>query len=235
MNDAPLELKQEILAACRWLEAKGLVVGTYGNVSVRVPAGLLITPSRLDYQTMTPDDLVLLSLDGHVRAGTRLPSSELEVHRQVYLQRPDVHAVVHTHALYSAAVACLHLTIPPIVEEQSQVIGGEIRCTNYVPAGQHQRLGEETARVLGKDLAVLLANHGSVTCGRTLQETLFAAQIVERVAQMFLLARAAGGAVPIPPEFVRAEHERYRFKYGRAEDNVLVSSSAKNTEPTARV
>ena len=110
------------------------------------------------------------------------------------------------------------------MEEQSQVLGSEIRCTNYVPAGQHQRLGRETARVLGGDVAVLLANHGGVACGRNLEETLFATQIVERVAQMYLLTRAAGGAIPIPQEFVVSERERYLYKYGKAEDDVLAAS-----------
>jgi L-fuculose-phosphate aldolase len=224
MSEKYLALKQEIIAACLWLEEKGFVVGTYGNVSVRVPEGLIITPSRTDYQAMTPEDLVLMSLDGRVLAGARFPSSELEVHRQVYLVRRDVQSVVHTHSLYSAAVACLHATIPPLVEEQSQVLGSEIRCTRYVPAGQHQQLGAETARTLGNDVAILLANHGGVTCGRNLQETLFATQVVERVAQMYLLTRAAGGAIPIPQEFVTGERERYLHKYGKAEDNVLAAS-----------
>jgi L-fuculose-phosphate aldolase len=92
-----------------------------------------------------------------------------------------------------------------------------------VPAGQHKRLGEETAHTLGKDVAVLLANHGGVACGRNLSETLFATQIVERLAQMYLLTRAAGGAIPIPHEFVVSERERYLHKYGKAEDNVLVA------------
>lgn len=224
MSETYLALGQEILAACLWLEEKGFVVGTYGNVSVRVPEGLLITPSRLDYHAMTPDDLVLLSLDGRVLAGARLPSSELEVHRQVYRVRSDVRAIVHTHSLHSAAAASLHTTIPPIIEEQSQVLGGEIRCTEYVPAGQHQRLGLEAARTLGTDVAVLLANHGGVTCGRTLAEALFATQIVERVAQVYLLTRASGGGIPIPSEFVMSERERYLRKYGSAEDNVLAAS-----------
>src|SRR5208282_2854075 len=166
MQDVNVDVRKEIIARCLELENKGYVIGTYGNVSVRVEAGLMITPSRVDYQSLTPADLVEVTLAGEVRGGNRLPSSELEVHRQIYLARPDVGSVVHTHSLFATALYCLHESIPVIVEEQSQVIGDEIRCTRYVPAGKHRALGQEVARALGKSNAVLLANHGTVSCGR---------------------------------------------------------------------
>jgi L-fuculose-phosphate aldolase len=226
MSDQDLELRRQIVAACLELERKGYVVGTYGNVSVRTDAGLLITPSRVDYQTMTPADIVPLTLEGNRIGGNRLPSSELEVHRQIYVRRPDVGAVVHTHSLFSAALSTLHQDIPVIVEEQSQVIGDDIRCTKYVPAGQHRALGEEVAQTLGAGNGLLVANHGMVSCGRTLHEAMFACEIVERVAQMRLLAGALGAPVPIPPEFVRSERERWLYKYGQAGDGVLAEHQA---------
>lgn len=222
MNGHFLELKQEIIAACLRLEGLGYIIGTYGNVSSRVPGGLIITPSRVDYSSLTPADMVMVSEEGVVAAGaSRLPSSELEVHRQIYLRRPDVGAVVHAHSFYATALSCVHDTIPVIVEEQSQVVGAEIRCTRYVPAGQHRKLGEEVAATLGDSNGVLLANHGTVSCGRTLAEALFTCQVVERVAQMRLLTNAMGGAVPIPSEFVNSERERWLYKYGSAADEVV--------------
>jgi L-fuculose-phosphate aldolase len=213
-----LDLREEIIATCLRLEELGYVIGTYGNVSARVEAGLLITPSRVDYRLLKPEDIVTVSLAGKVISGMRLPSSELQVHLQIYVQRHDVGAVVHTHSLYATALSCIHDTIPVIVEEQSQVVGSEIRCTRYVPAGQHQKLGEEVARTLGNSMALLVANHGTVSCGRTLAEAVFTAQIVERVAQMRLMTSALGGAIPIPQEYVVSERERWLYKYGRAED-----------------
>src|SRR5205807_5633115 len=142
-------------AACLRLREMGYIVGTYGNLSARIPGGLVITPSRVDYAELTPADLVSVSDAGAALNGTRLPSSELEVHRQIYLRRPDVGAVVHTHSLHATALSCLHQTVPVIVEEQSQVVGAEIRCTQYVPAGQHKKLGEEVARTLGDSNGVL--------------------------------------------------------------------------------
>jgi L-fuculose-phosphate aldolase len=212
------DLKTRIIQTCLLLEEMGYVVGTYGNVSARAGDNLIVTPSRVDYHVLTAEDLVTVSLDGSVLDGSRLPSSEMEVHRQIYRARADVGAIVHTHSLYATAVSCMQRIIPVIVEEQSQVIGGEIRCTRYVPAGQHRRLGEEVARTLGQSNAVLLANHGIVSCGRSLEEALFACRIVERAAQMYLLAVAAGGPVPIPTEYVISERDRYLNRYGTDKD-----------------
>lgn len=212
------ETKQAIIQACRWLEEHNYVVGTYGNVSMRVPGGLVITPSRVNYAELTPGDMVTVSEEGRVTDGVRLPSSELEIHRAIYLARPEIGAVVHTHSLAATALSCTHRTIPVIVEEQSQVIGGEIPCTRYVPAGRHKELGAEAAYALGTSNALLLANHGALSCGSTLEEALFACTIVERVAHMYLLTSAAGGAVAIPPEFVASERTRYLYTYGKAED-----------------
>jgi L-fuculose-phosphate aldolase len=212
-----LNLQRELIEICHRLVELGYVIGTYGNVSVRVPGGLIITPSRVDYAGLTPEDLVTVSDVGAVLAGTRLPSSELEVHRQIYLRRPYVNVVLHTHSLHATALSCCHEMIPVIVEEQSQVVGGEIHCTRYVPAGQHEELGEETARALGASNAVMIANHGVVSCGRSLGEALFTCIVVERIAQMRLLTSAAA-SVPIPPEHVASERDRFLHRYGTAAD-----------------
>lgn len=218
-----LDAKKEVVAACLKLVEWGYFVGTYGNVSARVEGGLIITPSRVDYQVLTPEDMVTVSDRGSVIDGTRLPSSELEVHRQIYLSRSDINAVVHSHSIYATALSCLHDTIPVIIEEQSQVIGDEIRCTRYVPAGQHRALGVEVAQKLGESNAVLIANHGTVSCGRTLKEALFICQIVERIAQIRLLTKTCGAVVPIPQEYVESERYRFLYKYGTKEDGAAVA------------
>lgn len=215
------EIKEEIVAACRRLEQLGFVVGTYGNISVRVPEGLIITPSRVEYAVLTPDDLVMVSLSGEVLEGHRLPSSEFAVHRGIYPARPDVNAVVHTHSFYATTLSCLRQTVPVIVEEQSQVLGGEIRCTSYVPAGQHEKLSAQVAQALGDSNAVLIASHGTVACGPTLPETMFICQMVERIAHMRLLTESVGSAIPIENEFVRSERFRFLYKYGTESDRAL--------------
>ncbi len=227
MGAGSIELKKEIIAVCLQLEALGYTIGTYGNVSARVEEGLVITPSRVSYQSLAPEDLVTISLDGRALEGFRPPSSELEVHRQIYVRRPDVMAIAHTHSLYATALSCLHDTIPVIVEEQSQVIGGEIRCTRYVAAGRHRELGQEVAESLGRSNALLLANHGTLSCGRSLAEALFTSQIVERAARIRLLTGVKREAVPIPQEAVRSERERWLHKYGTSADAAV-------EEPTHR-
>ncbi len=224
MNACSEDLRKEIIVACLRLEEMGYVIGTYGNVSARVKEGLIITPSRIDDQSLVAEDLVVVSLEGKVLEGRRLPSSELEVHRQIYVSRPDVGAIAHTHSLFATALSCLQETIPVIVEEQSQVVGGEIRCTRYVPAGQHRNLGEEVARALGQSNGALIANHGTVSCGRTLEEAIFTCRIVERVAQMRVLAGACGKLTLIPQEHVTSERERWLHKYGSAADRAVETS-----------
>lgn len=211
-------LKQALIEGCLKLEDMGYIIGTYGNASARVPEGLIVTPSRVNYRELTPQDMVTVSPEGRVLDGRRLPSSETSVHRLILNARPDVGAVFHTHSFYATALSCLHDTIPVIVEEQSQVIGDSIRCSDYVPAGQHLALGEAVVRALGQSNAVLLANHGVVVCGRDIAEALFVAQIAERVAQMRLLTNALGGAVPIPQAHVESERHRWLYTYGTAAD-----------------
>jgi L-ribulose-5-phosphate 4-epimerase len=213
--------KQEIVDACRRLDELGFVFGTYGNVSVRVPEGLIITPSRIEYALLTVEDLVTLTLDGKVIDGHRLPSSEFSVHRGIYPRRADVNAIIHTHSFFATTLSCLSRDVPVIVEEQSQVLGGQLRCTSYVPAGQHSHLSEQVAQTLGEANAVLISNHGMVACGSSLSEAMFTCRIVERVSQMQLLAEAAGGAVPIPQEYVGSERYRWLYQYGTESDKVL--------------
>src|SRR5260221_14687406 len=95
-----LDLKQAIIAACLKLEAMGYVIGTYGNASARVPGGLIVTPSRVDYPTLKPEDMVTVADGGTVIDGARLPSSETSGHRLIYLARPDIGALLHTHSFY---------------------------------------------------------------------------------------------------------------------------------------
>src|SRR5260221_3252889 len=101
-----LDLKQAIIAACLKLEAMGYVIGTYGNASARVPGGLIVTPSRVDYQTLKPEDMVTVADDGTVIDGTRVPSSETSAHRLIYLGRPEIGSVLHAHPYYPPALSC---------------------------------------------------------------------------------------------------------------------------------
>lgn len=156
-----MEIRQAIIDACLWLQDTGMVIGTWGNVSVRLDDGtIMVTPSKIDYEDLTPADMAIVDMAGSKLEGEHSPTSEMHVHRLIYVNRPDVGAVVHCHPIYASAMCAADHGIPVIFEEMSQMIGGEIPITaEYVNAGQHVRLGEVTAEALGDKNAVLIRNH----------------------------------------------------------------------------
>jgi len=217
-DDKHHSLKLEMIEKCRLLEKMGYFIGTWGNLSARVPEGFIVTPSRVSYSAIEPGDFVTVSPEGTVMAGHRVPSSETEIHRVVLNKKPDTGAIIHSHSPYATAVSCLHQGIPVFVEDMAQIIGGEVHCTRYVPAGQHKRIAEEVGGTIGEENAVLLANHGVLCCGRDLAEALVANQILEKAAMMMLAAGGREKIIPIPEEFVRSERYRFLYKYGTTKD-----------------
>lgn len=210
------ELRLSIIDASRRLSELGFCIATWGNFSVRVEEGLLITPSAIDYTRMTPADLVVCDWEGNRISGEQKPSTEMHLHRLLLLRRPEMGAVIHTHSPYASAAAAAVRAIPASTEDMAQIIGGPARCTEYVSGGLHLELAEAAAKRIGDDsAAVLLRNHGPVVMGRTLQEAVIAAQVLEKSAMLFVLAESLGGCVPLPEKAVREERRRFLFKYGR--------------------
>lgn len=216
MTQDTKSLREEIINACLYLSEIGQFTGTWGNISVRVEDGFLITPSAVDYTTMQPEDFVVVSMEGKKIRGERVPSSETELHRRLLILRPDMGAFVHTHSLYATCMACAQETLPVIVEDMAQIIGGEVRCTHYASGGRSKDLSEEACATIGDDsTAVLLANHGAVVGGRNLAEAVTACQILEKAAFIYINAAAIGGAKPIPLELVTEERNRLLYRYGK--------------------
>jgi L-ribulose-5-phosphate 4-epimerase len=215
--DQILDIKFKIIKACRWLEEKELVIGTWGNISVKLKDSILLTPSRINYNVIVPEDIVTINFNGEKIGGNRIPTSEKEIHRLIHINREDVGAVVHNHSLYATAISCRGEGIPPILEEISQAIGGEIQCTGtYIPAGHHFELAEETVKYLKDKNAVLIRNHGVICCGRDLDEALINCLIVEKAAKMLLHA-GLKDIITIPDKFVKEERDRFLYKYGKEE------------------
>jgi L-fuculose-phosphate aldolase len=185
-------------------------------VAVRVREGLLVTPTRLSYDALRPTDLVIVSEDGKRVKGERLPSSETELHRLILGRRPEAGASLHTHSPYASSVAALRLTIPALTEEMSQILGGQVRCSRYVPAGRHADFAAAVGKALEPGVnAVLVANHGAVVVGRDLVEAVMAAEVLEKAALIFVHAKAAGKPHAIPSSLVREERDRFLHKYGK--------------------
>jgi len=214
-------LRRQVIDVCRAMVAQQFFIGTWGNISVRVKPGLLITPSRLDYFVMRPGDLVIVTPDRR-RIGRRLLSSETALHQAILNARPDIGALIHHHVPHTSSLACAGAALPVCVEDMAQIIGGEVRCAKYVPGGRHQTLAEAAVKAIGKKaMAVLLRNHGTVVGGRTLEEAMVAVQVLEKAAQVWLQARLTGKPTAIPARFVVEERFRYLYKYGKESDAAI--------------
>jgi len=176
------QLKEEIIATGLTLLDKNLVAGSWGNVSSRTACGRLIaiTPSGRNYRGLQADDIVIVDYDEHVVEGTLKPSSELPLHSAIYQARSDVKAIVHTHSIFASACAVARRTIPPIIEDLVQLAGGEIEVAVYALPGTKD-LATNAVRALGNKNAVLLANHGVIGCGQSLDEALTACELVENI------------------------------------------------------
>lgn len=191
--------KEAVLAAARKMLEDGLVEGTAGNISGRLDEErVCLTPSSVAYETMTLDDLVVTTLDGDVVEGTRSPTSEKDLHLSVLRAHPELGAVIHTHAVYATMFALAHEPIPAVIEEVVVYLGGDIPCAAYKGTGTRE-LGDEIASHLADRGAVLVANHGLVTCAASPEKALHNAALAERTAQIVWGARAMGASiVPLP-------------------------------------
>jgi L-fuculose-phosphate aldolase len=204
-------VREAVLETARELLRKGLVEGTSGNVSARMPDGTVcVTPSSVAYETMTLDDLVILDLDGNVVEGERAPTSEKALHLACYRAYPEVGGVIHSHARFATMFALVREPVPAAIEEVVVHIGGDVPVCEYKTTGTDE-LGEEVASKLGDRSAVLLANHGMVTIGATPEKALHAAGVVERTAEIVWGARALGRAHPLPEQVNEDFANVYRF------------------------
>ncbi|HEX3015681.1 MAG TPA: class II aldolase/adducin family protein [Desulfobacteria bacterium] len=211
-----LETKQAVIKAGRTMFSSGLVVGTWGNLSARVPDTdtFVITPSGRNYLDLKPDDLVVMDLDGQVVSGTLKPSSEFHLHLLLYRARTEVGSVVHTHSMYASAHAVARRTIPVNVEDLAMIVGGEVRVAPYALAGTEE-LAENAVKSMQDSWAVLLANHGVVGVGRDIEEAMLVCQIVEKSAKINLAAQALGQAYVIDNAHVKTLRDKYLFHYGQ--------------------
>ena len=197
--------KQQVAEVARRMAELDLVSGTSGNVSARLSDGLMaITPMGKSYDGMTADDIVVLDGDLNPVEGDLMPSSESLLHVAIYAARPDVGGIVHTHAVYSSAVAAAGLAIPPIVDEMVVNLGGAVRVSEYAPPAS-ETVAERVCDALGNRDAALIRNHGAVAVGGDPLAALIASILTERVAQIFVLSSILGSPTTLPDEVVASE------------------------------
>lgn len=213
-----LQERRDVLSTAQTIAKTNLVVGTWGNVSVRVPdqSALLITPSGMRYDTMTIDDIVMVDWSGNTLEGKWRPSVETPTHARIYQHRPDINAVVHIHSTHLTAFAVARVSVPVILEETAQVIGHEIRTAPYAICGTG-RLADNVVQTLGSGAAVLLANHGMVGVGRNAEEALRVCYIAEETARIALLARSLGRLHSLEPGDIEKLHRGFAA-YGQKKE-----------------
>ncbi|MBI4218734.1 MAG: class II aldolase/adducin family protein [Chloroflexi bacterium] len=206
--------RRALLAAAKAISRQGLVAGTSGNLSMRLEPGFyLVTPTSMPYEDMTGADLVAVDEQLEPVGGDGVPSSESLLHIAVYRARSDVGAVAHTHSIYASAVAAAGNALPPVLDEVVVQLGGAIECADYGPPASED-LARNAVKALGDRRAVLLRNHGVVGVGKTPAEAVNTCALVERVAQVYLFAKLAGGPRPLPAEVIGAEAAIYRMRSG---------------------
>lgn len=203
---------QQIIDVCIEMIRKEYIVGTAGNVSIRVklPNGqdaFLVTPSSVKYDELDIEDIVLIDSNGDTIIGRRNPTSEKRVHLAIYKARDDIKAIVHSHAPYSTALSIARMSIGPIVDEVIPFIGG-CEVAEFGMAGTDE-LADNAVAALGENLAVFIANHGNVACGSDLDQAWTVCQQVEMAAKIQYRASLLGTIYAIPEEAEEAEKEIY--------------------------
>jgi L-fuculose-phosphate aldolase len=209
---AHLWQREAIISTGRRMNASGLNQGTSGNLSLRVEGGFLVTPTGMEYDSLRPEDIVLMRFDGSTE-GTRLPSSEWRFHRDIYACRPEVHAILHTHSLHSTAVSCLRRGIPAFHYMVAAAGGSSIRCAPYATFGTEELSRHAVAALEGRR-ACLLANHGLITVGADLAGAFKLAVEVETLAAMYLRALQVGEPVVLDEAEMAVVLEKFRT-YGQ--------------------
>ncbi|HUT79818.1 MAG TPA: class II aldolase/adducin family protein [Candidatus Bathyarchaeia archaeon] len=205
MVDYIIELiKEQVCSAAREIYERKLVNIGEGNISARINEdSMVITPSGLNYRDPGMEDMVQMNFKGKILSHAKKPSSEYLLHQQIYLARPKVQAIIHTHSTYASAMSVSRLSLPVIFEEMAIFLGGEVACTKFASSGTED-LGKNALLTMKNLNAVLLANHGQLVVGKTLEYCVNCAQLVEKMSKIFLHA-------PVSNRKTIPEENQYNF------------------------
>ena len=213
MNADEHEVRARVVAAARRLRELGLNPGRSGNASARFGSGFLVTPSGLAYDRMEPADLAFVEIDGGAARGARRPSSEWRLHRDLYASRPEAGGIAHTHSPFATTLACLRRPIPAFHYEVAFLGGADLRCAEYATFGT-QSLSDHALAALAGRRACLLANHGAIAAGASVEEAVELAERVEALARVYWQALQAGEPVLLDEVEMAQVLEKFRA-YGK--------------------
>lgn len=210
------ELKKRVCWLNLELFRNGLVRWTSGNVSGRDPKTnlVVIKPSGVKYEELSPEKMVVINLKGEKIEGNLKPSVDTSTHLYLYRHRTHVFGIVHTHSNYATSFAILGKPIPVCLTSLADEFGGFIPVGGYAPIGGEE-IGKEILKSIGKSSAILMKHHGVFTLGRSPEEAVKKAVMVEDAAKTVFLASLLGKPSEIPPGEVKRLHQRYREKYGQ--------------------
>ncbi|MBY9006622.1 MAG: class II aldolase/adducin family protein [Candidatus Lokiarchaeota archaeon] len=179
-------LCHEIVKLAKLIYEKGLIDAWEGNISIRneEKEEFFITPSQNNYINLTEDKIVHMDLQGRIISKGKKPSSESKMHSLIYRNRIKVHCIIHTHSLYSTLLSIVHKKIPIIMEEQIILLGGSIDISEFKVA-HTEEIGNAALIALGNKNAALLANHGTIVCGKTVEHAIKFAELTEKLAKIY--------------------------------------------------
>ncbi|MXX81891.1 MAG: L-ribulose-5-phosphate 4-epimerase [Chloroflexi bacterium] len=212
------KLRREVCQLHAELPRNNLVAWTSGNISARDPASSLVVikPSGVLFDDLTPENMVVVDLQGRVVQGDHAPSSDTASHCAIYRQMPKIHGVTHTHSRYATAFAVVGQPIPCVTTAMADEFGGEIPCASFALIGG-EAIGELVVETLRgqRSPAALLQNHGVFTIGKSASDTVKAAVMTEDNAAIVWAARQLGEVIPIAPAAIDSLYDRYQNVYGQ--------------------
>ncbi|MGD8458687.1 MAG: class II aldolase/adducin family protein [Anaerolineales bacterium] len=198
--------KENVLWGCKTMCSRGYVLATGGNISSLVEGEekYVITPSSCPYDTLTKKDLPIIDMEGEIIEGDLKPSVESSMHRLIYLNRPNVKSVIHMHSKFATAAASLEgvTEIPAFSFEILGYFGGDsIPLVPFAAPGTMD-LAEAVTESMGSKMGAIMANHGAIGVGATMEEAMTKCDIIERACEEYLVIRAVGKVRPVPADFI---------------------------------
>ncbi len=208
-----MNLHQKIIETAKQFNVSGLSVGTSGNLSARTSQGYLITPSGIPYHQLKEADIVEMDLQGNVVHGDLKPSSEWHFHQDIYLAREEINAIVHVHSDYATGIACTRQDIPAFHYMVARAGGDSIRCAEYATFGT-DALSQNAVKALQGRNACLLANHGMIALGESIDSAYKLAEEIENIAKQYCISKQLGEVVLLDSDEMKINLEKFKT-YGK--------------------
>ena len=207
------KIRKQIIETAIAFNTSSLSVGISGNLSARTSQGYLITPSGIPYHQLKEADIVEMDLQGNVAHGDLKPSSEWHFHQDIYLAREEINAIVHVHSDYATGIACTRQDIPAFHYMVARAGGDSIRCAEYATFGT-DALSLNAVKALQGRNACLLANHGMIALGESIDSAYKLAEEIENIAKQYYISKQLGAVVLLDGDEMKINLEKFKT-YGK--------------------